>query len=88
MTEPEAMNNKSYSVWSSPRIRAHRPRWIGFSEDDESVIAEGADIRRQRRGFLQRVEESPRRPFHRCVSHVGEIPALRRQRSTALGFRH
>jgi len=32
------------------------PRWIGFSEDDARLVAEGADIRRQSREFWQRVE--------------------------------
>ena len=44
-------------------------RWIGFSEDDRICDGEVAIIRRQSRGIWQRVDESPRRPFHLENNH-------------------
>jgi hypothetical protein len=88
MTKPVAITSECSSVGSRRRIKVPSPRWIGFSEDDGWLIAAGADIRRQCRSFLQRAEESPRRPFHLCASDVGHVPPLRRQRATAFGFRH
>ena len=85
MTKPKAMTNQCYRVGSRQRIKGISPRWIGFSEDDGCVIAEGADIRRQRRSFSQRVGDNT---FHLCVSYVGQIPAFRRQRAAPFGIRN
>jgi hypothetical protein len=85
MTELEATSNEHASAGSRQRIRAPSARWIGFSEDDASMIAEGADIRRHCRSFLQRAEDNA---FHLCASCVGYITALWTQRPTAFGIRH
>ena len=70
MTKPEATDQLHVIASGlATRIRAPSPRWIGFSEDDGSVDSPKAlDIRRQRRGFLQRVEDNA---FHLCASYVG-----------------
>jgi hypothetical protein len=45
-------------------VTAVAPRWIGFSEDDV-LLAEGANIRRQSRICFQRVEDNAFHLFYR-----------------------
>jgi hypothetical protein len=50
------------------------------------TIAEGADVRRYRGSFLERVEESPWRPFQ-LSAVVRQVAAVRRRRAATFGFR-